>query len=132
MEQAPYAQSGDHGLIIYMNSYSKCGNCIVFLRDFWEARKSKIQLREIFVPIGSQPELLNECADIALTRSAADAEAYYKRTKVAPPANSSPARQAALQKEIQFNTRLNEFFGKMGHNRDGFSYVCPTPHGGEW
>ena len=119
MAQSPYAQAGDHGMVVYMISYSSCGNCIAFLRDFWESRRGDMQLREIFAPV-NDPRYLNEAADIALTRSAQTAEAYYKRQQVAPPVSSSPARQAALQRVVDFNTRINTVFRQLGHVQDGY------------
>ena len=119
MARSPYAQAGDHGIVVYMISYSSCGNCIVFLRDFWEAHKADMQLREIFAPVNQQ-RYLDEAADIALTRNAETAESYYKRLRVAPPANSSPARQAALERVESFATQTNNFLRQIGHVQDSF------------
>jgi hypothetical protein len=117
--QSPYTQNGNHGMVIYMLSYSHCANCIEFLRDFWEQRKGNMQLREIFVPI-SQPKLLDEAADMALTRNPAFADAYYHQRRVAPTVNGSPERQAALNHVEQFTTLANQFFRKIGHIQDGY------------
>ncbi len=119
MAHSPYAQAGEHGMVVYMISYSSCGNCIVFLRDFWEAHKANMQLREIFAPV-NEPRYIDEAADIALTRSAASAEAYYKRLRVAPPVNSSPDRQAALKRDEAFTTLLNGILRQIGHVQDSF------------
>lgn len=116
---SPYAQNGEHGMIIYMLSYSTCGNCIAFLRDFWEPRQGAIILREIFAPV-NQPRYLNEAADVALTRDAAIANSYYHQTRTAPPVNSSPERQAALQRVVAFTTTTNAFLRGLGHVTDGF------------
>ncbi len=117
--QAPYAQAGTHGLVVYMISYSNCPNCILFLRDFWEPRRSDIQLREIFAPVG-QPRYLDEAADIAITRNAETAEAYYKRLRTAPPANSSTERRAALQRMEALIGQVNDFYRQIGHIKDGY------------
>ena len=131
LEQSPYAQDGDRGLVIYMLSYSSCGNCIAFLRDFWQARRGNMRLREIFVPI-NQPQFINEAADIALTRSAALADSYYHRAHIAPPANNSPERQAALQRAVAITTDANTFFRKIGHIQDGYpTFVFRVHDGGE-
>ncbi len=119
MEGSPYAQNGDRGLIVYMISYSSCGNCIVFLRDFWEARRSSMRLREVFAPV-NQPQFLNEAADIALTRDPKSAEGYYKRSKIAPAVESSPERQAALEKVKQFNGKIHGVFNQIGQHVDGY------------
>ncbi len=119
LAQSPYAQAGDHGFTLYMLSYSSCSNCIVFLRDFWESRKGTIQLREIFAPI-NQPHFLDEAADMALTRNPAFADAYYHRTRTAPPASSSPERQVALKQVEDFVTRTNAFYRQIGHIQDGY------------
>lgn len=119
MAHGPYAQAGNHGMIVYMISYSSCVNCVAFLRDFWDSRRANMQLREIFAPI-NQPRYLDEAADIALTRNAETVEAYYKRLRVAPPVNSSPAREAALQRLESFTTQINDFFRQIGHIQDGF------------
>ena len=119
MALSPYAQNGDHGMTIYMLTYSSCGNCIVFLRDFWEAHRANIQLREVFAPING-PRFLDEAADVALTRDPAIAEAYYKRIRVAPPANSSRERQLALSRVETFVTQTNAFFRSIGHVQDGY------------
>jgi hypothetical protein len=119
LANSPYAQNGDHGLTIYMLSYSGCGNCIAFLRDFWEPRKQNIRLREIFVPV-DQPRFINEAADVALTRNEAFADAYYHQARTAPPITGSSERQTALRIATEFTTRTNALFGRIGHIQNGF------------
>ena len=126
LSQSAYTQNGDHGVIVYMISYSTCGNCIAFLRDFWETRKNDMQLREIFAPI-NQGHLLDEAADMTLTRSAANADAYYHRTRIAPPANT-PERQAALLRAERFQTQINQFLRQAGHIQDGFPTFIYRTH----
>jgi hypothetical protein len=119
MGQSPYAQNGDRGTVIYMITYSSCPNCIAFLRDFWQSRRDEIELREVFAPVNSQAHFLDEAADVALTRDPAIVDAYYHRTRTAPPANT-PARRAALSRAELFMTQANSSFAKIGHVRDGF------------
>ena len=110
-----------------MISYSGCGNCIAFLRDFWDSRRGGITLREIFVPVNQQ-RYLNEAADIAITRDAASAEAYYKQIRVAPPAHGSAERQAALQRMVNFTTQWNGMLRQIGHIQDGFpTFILRVP-----
>ena len=119
LAESPYAQDGDHGMVLYMLSYSRCGNCITFLRDFWQPHRAEIQLREIFAPV-SQPMFLNEAADVALTRDPAIADAYYHQTRVAPPVGSSVDRRAALDRVERFVTATNAMFRELGHVQDGY------------
>ena len=131
LARSPYTQNGSRGLIVYMLSYSECGNCIAFLRDFWESHKTRMQLREIFVPI-NQPSLLDEAADMALTRDPVRADAYYHRILVAPKVNSSPERKAALDQVVSFTTRANAFFAALGHIQDGYpTFLMRVRVGGE-
>ncbi len=131
LARSPYTQNGSQGLIVYMLSYSACGNCIAFLRDFWESHKTRMQLREIFVPI-NQPRLLDEAADMALTRDPVRADAYYHRVLVAPKVNSSAERKAALDEAVTFTTRANAFFASLGHIQDGYpTFLMRMRVGGE-
>ncbi len=131
MAQAPYAQEGDHGLVVYMITYSSCPNCILFLRDFWRPHRTDIQLREIFAPVSSQPRFLNEAADIALTRSAISADAYYHRSAVAPPTNT-PERRAALVQSEKFIEQMNSLYRQLGHIQNSFpTFVLKVQDGGQ-
>ena len=131
MAQAPYAQDGDHGMVVYMITYSACPNCVLFLRDFWQPRRSDIQLREIFAPVNSQPRFLNEAADIALTRSVASVDAYYHRSAVAPPVNT-PERRAALTQSERFLEQMGVLYQQLGHIPNSFpTFVFKVRDGGQ-
>ena len=131
MAHAPYAQDGDHGMVVSMITYSACPNCVLFLRDFWQPRRSDIQLREIFAPVNSQPRFLNEAADIALTRSVASVDAYYHRSAVAPPVNT-PERRAALTQSERFLEQMGVLYQQLGHIPNSFpTFVFKVRDGGQ-
>ncbi len=118
LEHMPYAAKNT-GPVLYVLSYSTRGNCIAFRND-WDHRLKSVQVRELFAPIAASQHFQNECADLALTRDPAVADAYYSHSRTAPPVNSSRERMEALQQMEEGFTQINNFLSRIGHIRDGY------------
>ncbi len=112
LQQLPYA-SEHSGTPVWVLGYTLCPYCKAFHIE-QESALSGIQLNWVIYSVGGYPQTVDEAADVALTRDWRVVDAYFDRTRTAPPVMSAQARIDAFNQMVAGITAMQALFRQAG------------------